>query len=210
MGPDHGAALFDALVALHEAFRFKADALPNLSGIYGGVSLRYITRPLVVVPQRLAPEEEAHWLPHVFNVSVEEARRDYIDLHGARLQPTAMPDANIWPFINAVIRLSDEVQQVRRTLADMDAGPHGETFRKMALALGIYRSVMKSCANFYVGQYVRDRNLRALDGEARRPEKASDWSGSLDLHLMNETMRNELDNTQELIGLLRDCRMELI
>src|SRR5690606_41585331 len=45
---------------------------------------RMINRPLVVAPQLLTPEEEAYFLPHVFNVSEEEARMDYIDIQGGR------------------------------------------------------------------------------------------------------------------------------
>ena len=29
--------------------------------------MRHINRPLVAIPEKLTPEEEAYWLPHVFN-----------------------------------------------------------------------------------------------------------------------------------------------
>src|SRR5207247_10824836 len=53
-------------------------------------------------------------------------------------------------------------------------------------------------------QRVRDRNLQQFAGEPRTPSKNADWQGDPDLQLLNEFMRDELDNTVELIRLLEN------
>ena len=95
----------------------RAASLPLFSANYVGVSMRHINRPLVAVPENLAPEEEAYWLPHVFNPSVSEARRDYIDFHGGRLSgPRGMDqgdgDTRLLPIATFVSRLNDIAARV--------------------------------------------------------------------------------------------------
>ena len=51
-------------------------------------------------------------------------------------------------------------------------------------------------------QQVRDRNLDKFAGPPRTPPKVADWHGDADLQMLNEFMRDELDNTTELIQLL--------
>ena len=80
VGEKHADSLSEALEDLHEAGRFRNANLGNLSGVYWDVSNRMMTRPLVAAPQRLTAEEEAYFLPHIFNVSEQEARMDYLDI----------------------------------------------------------------------------------------------------------------------------------
>src|SRR5678816_646152 len=58
------------------------DRIPRVNTLYWGVTTRHITRPLLIAPDRLSEQEEAYFLPYVFNISKEEARRDYTDVHG--------------------------------------------------------------------------------------------------------------------------------
>lgn len=73
----------------------------------------------------------------------------------------------------------------------------------MGTSLRIYASVIRSIHNFYSVQRVRDRNMDKF--AAAKPvvlPKRGDWTGDKDLILLNEFMRDELDNTSELIGIL--------
>ena len=80
----------------------------------------------------------------------------------------------------------------------------------MATSLRIYASFIRSGLNFYQTQMLRDRNAEKLSQVAPPPPKESSWTGDPDIIPFNEHMRDELDNTQELIGLLENGGMDLI
>jgi hypothetical protein len=200
-GEESADRLFEAFVALDEAFRYKRATIGGLSTLYWGVSTRHITRPLVIVPERLSPGEEAYFLPHVFNVSVDEARNDYMDIHGG--------GHNAIPMGSAANFLSD-LKSVYTSMENITNAPEQEFLDNMALALRIYGSVVRSCGNFNDAQIIRNRNREVLAGPAHRPNKIPTWTGDQDLLDFNGIMRDELDNTNELIELLENGGMDLI
>jgi hypothetical protein len=193
--------LFRAFVELDETLNLKRATIGGLSTLYWGVSTRHITRPLVVAPVRLSPEEEAYFLPHVFNISIEEARNDYMDIHGGG--HNAVPLGSADAFLGRLRNVYTSMEKIKNA-------PEQEFLDHMAMALRIYSSVVRSCANFNDAQIIRNRNMDALAGPAHRPDKTPTWTGDQDLQLFNEIMRNELDNTNELIDLLENGGMDLI
>jgi hypothetical protein len=199
-GPNHAEKLFDALVNLQEAFKHQSATVP-VRPMTWGISVRHVPRPLVVVPSNLTQEEEAYWLPHVFNVSREEARQDYIDLHGGRARPF-----NVHAVGGVIGRLSE----VSIALEDLPQAPEQELFARSAKSLRIYCCFIRSGGNFYAAQMIRDRNKEKLSQISPRPPKEANWTGDPDLTQFNEIMRDELDNAQDLIGLLENGGMELI
>jgi len=194
--------LFDAFVDLHEALKFKRAALGRMgSMMHLAVSARYVNRPLLAVPDRLSEDEERYFLPYVFNVSRREARMDYLDLHGSR--PAAISGND---FVRLEQRLAG-VADAMETIADTS---QDGAFTRMAAALRIYVSLLRSARNFHDAQIIRDRNSDRLAEIAPRPSKTDDWTGSVDLLQLTALMRDELDNAQELIALLSDGGMDLI
>ena len=162
VGESFGNVLFEAMLELDETLKFKSAALPRVSAIYGGVSLRYITRPLLVAPDRLTAEEESYFLPHVFNVSNERARDDYIDIHGTRLSPEWVTldavDPRVWPIENVCARLS----HVATKLESLASAPDGDYWHRMGAAVRLYGTILRSCGNFFAAQIIRDRNQAAF------------------------------------------------
>ena len=73
----------------------------------------------------------------------------------------------------------------------------------MATSLRIYASIIRSSGYFCAVQRVRDRNVDKFAGPPRMPPKIADWHGDPNLALLNEFMRDELDNTVDLIRLLK-------
>jgi len=200
-GEKDAQKLFDAFVSLEEADNYKSSAVGNASGIYWGVSARQITRPLVIAPKLLSKEEEAYFLPHVFNASEEEARMDYTDIHGSH---NSIPSGTMNRYISMVnnsIRLIESI--------DVNA-PEYAYFRNMAKSLRIHCSILRSAGNFGEAQAIRDRNAEKLAGTAHRPDKIPVWDGDPDFQSFMGIMRNELDNTQELIELLQNGGMDLV
>jgi len=191
--------LFDAMYELNETF--KALRSCGVNAARWGVSLRHVTRPLVFVPGNLTAEDESYWLPHVFNVSINEAREDYIDTHGGRPK-----------FINVrgVEAARRRFISIAKSLEALQSAPEKDLFHKMAASLRLYSGFIRSGANFYAAQMIRDRNKDKLAVIAPPPPKVGDLIGDRDLTAFNEIMRDELDNAQELIDLLENGGMELV
>lgn len=198
---NQAADLFKAFVALEDAMEYKAATFPRVHSLYWGVTERLINRPLVIAPQRLSSTEEAYFLPYVFNIWEDEARMDYMDVHGGRV--TVAPDvvANYVKQVHIAANLFDKVEAV---------GVRKDFFKRMGLSLRIYASVMRSCANFSSAQIIRDRDSAVINGPVQRPDKGSSWAGHPDFIPFNNIMRDELDNTTELIGLLQNGGLELL
>jgi hypothetical protein len=191
--------------------KYKKAALPRVSAIYGGVSLRYITRPLVVLPERLTAEEEAYFLPHVFNVHHERARSDYIDVHGARHCPEWMSTDSVDPRVWAIENFRQRLNSVAASLENIAAKvPDGHYWAKMGTAIRLYGNILRSNGNFFAVQIIRDRNAaRFAAGAVTAPARAS-VSGHPDLAMLNEIMRDELDNASEMTTLLRRHGLDVI
>jgi hypothetical protein len=75
----------------------------------------------------------------------------------------------------------------------------------MGASLRIFSCILRSMHNFYSMQIIRDRNKEKFAAPlASVPPKMANWTGDPDLLMINEIMRDELDNTAELIGILED------
>ena len=200
-GKNSADKLYNAFVALDEALSYKNAVIPRVNTLYWGVTTRHITRPLLIAPDRLSEQEEAYFLPYVFNISKEEARRDYTDVHGLHhvVQPGVVQ--------NYVNRLGN----VYRLLQSVDtSAPKKEFISKMATSVSIVMSIMRSCGNFAEAQAIRDRNQSKLSGPVHLPGKDPTFTGDPDFIRFTEVARDELDNTQELIEILDNGGMEML
>ena len=203
-GERNAERLFEAFYRMDEALRLKQAVAPRYSNFYCGVSMRHLTRPLLIKPDLLAPEEESYFLPHVFNIHQGEARNDYIDLHGSRITgPARWEDAGLRNALNAALGAA-------RTFESLRDAPEGKWLNQLALSLEMWVSEVRSIHNFYFAQLIRDRNSEALAGPARIPEKVETWTGDPDYLAWNEIQRAELDNANELLGLLEKGGLALV
>lgn len=209
VGPAEAEPLLEAFVALNDALAFKAAALPKLSALYGGVSMRYLTRPLLFDPEALRPEEEQYFLPFVFNVCRHAARADYLDQHGARLAPVGGPvvrgggadDPRLW----IVETLAGRLESVAKQFDSFDAETLGGLLRRTAMGVRLYLCVLRSAAAFFAAGVLIDRRNQNRGAPAADP-----WRGDADLTIFNELLRDESDNTHRLIALLEAGGLEQI
>jgi hypothetical protein len=166
--------------------------------------MRHLTRPLLVKPDVLTPDEESYFLPHVFNIHESEARSDYIDLHGSRITgPATWEDGGLRSSLNAA-------QAVARMLESAKDAPEGAWLSELALALRMWASQVRSIHNFYFAQLIRDRNKEVLSGLPRIPEKTPTWTGDPDYLAWFAIQRDEFDNANELIRLLENGGLPLV
>jgi hypothetical protein len=193
-GERNADAVIEAVYSMNEAFLLKDAVAPQYSNFYCYVSTRYV----------LTPQEEAYFLPHVFNVSESEARNDYADMHGGRIiGPAAWDDAGLQNALARALRAAEILEGVM-------GAPSQRWLKQVALALRIWASGVRSMNNFYFGQLVRDRSSAAIARGAFTPSKQFSATGNSDYGEWSRIQRDELDNTNELIVLLRDGGLESI
>lgn len=197
-------SVVEALCKMNEAFFLKQAVAPQFSNFYCYVSTRYITRPLLFKPDVLTPEEETYFLPYVFNVSESEARNDYADMHGGRINgPASWDDSGLKTAFDRAIRAA----QLLEGVAD---APSHNWLKQAALSLRMWVSGVRSMNNFYFAQLIRDRSAVAIAKGPHVPSKQYNWTGDSDYLDWNSIQRDELDNTNELIALLQNGGLDLI
>jgi hypothetical protein len=203
-GEQNEKKLFEALYNMNQAFSLKNAVAPRYSNFYCGVSMRHLNRPLVLKPELLTPEQEAYFLPHVFNIRENEGRMDWIDLHGGRMYGTAnWQDRGLSRALSTALRTA-------RTMENLEGAPEGKWLKQVALSLKMWASQVRSIHNFYHAQLLRDKYADILSGEPRIPEKIASWDGEPGNLQWNEIMRDEFDNANELIALLENGGLELV
>ncbi|WP_290797471.1 hypothetical protein [Flavihumibacter sp. UBA7668] len=195
VGVESAPALVTALEALNETFQYKEISFPQVHSLYWGTTERLINRPLVIAPNRLTKKEEAYFLPFVFNTSLEEARMDYADVHGGRV---TVNRTHVEKFLQRVKQTAQLLESIPGN------GSNQQFFRQLGTSLRMYGSIMRSCGNFSAVQEIRDRNATALKGPFPEPDKRSTMTGHPDYIPLFNSLRDELDNTQELIDLLKN------
>jgi hypothetical protein len=95
-------------------------------------------------------------------------------------------------------------------MEQIKGAPEQSFLEDMARAIRLYSCVLRTCGNFNDAQIIRNRNRDKIAGPVHRPDKIPTWTGDQDLLDFNEIMRDELDNTQEMINLLENGGMDLI
>jgi len=205
-GAQNAETVFQALYDLHQALELKdaiAGGYAQYSNLYCGVSMRHLTRPLVIKPDLLTKEEEAYFLSYVFNPREKEARMDYIDFHGGRMTGTgAWEDRGLSQALSMAVRAG-------RALQNLEGAPEGDFLKKMGLSLRMWASEVRSIHNFYHAQVLRDKYAAILAGAPRTPSKEDSWDGDPGNLEWNAIMRDEFDNTSEMISLLESGGLEL-
>jgi len=199
-GEKKADALLETLVAMDDALRARALVAPRFIPIHGAISIRHTTRPLVIKPELLTPEEEETFLPYIFNIHKSEARTDYNDLHGGRLL-----GPEDWQSEVMLERVFDDLTGIASTLEGMKDAPAGTWLWDLATSLRIQTSMVRSMRNFCAAQKIRDRHAAELAREQPYiPEKGYNWDGEGAILAWNERMRDEFDNANELLALLEE------
>jgi len=165
---------------------------------------RLLTRPLVIKPELLTPEEESYFLPYVFSVDEQDARLDYNTAMGERRIAPGMYRSFMYQTVH-----DSAFEAAQRFEQAASGAPEAAWFHQLALSLRLWASAVRSTDNFYGAQLIRDRRKEAL---AAPPRILIDRVGKSDpdLLLWNEIQRDELDNTNELLDLLANGGLDLI
>lgn len=205
-GDQYRDDVFEAFYRMNSGLKRIEAIAPQYYRIplFTKVSFRYLNRPLLINPELLVPEKEAYFLPFVFNINKNEARNDYIDSHGGRL--TGPREWQNPAFMEGL----DDLRWAATTLARLDDAPAYDWFQNVAFSLEMYVSLMRSIDNFYHAQLIRDRHQGVFREKQIIIPKKGTLTGDPDYMLWNNILRDEYDNTLELIGLLESGGLEYV
>ncbi|MCL2640953.1 MAG: hypothetical protein FWD53_08930, partial [Phycisphaerales bacterium] len=165
----------------------------------------HITRPLVIMPENLFVDETKHWLPYIMNPRTNEARTDYRDIHGGKFN-CARPLSEAEDYNDPRMRSHDQFVASMKSIATTLEST-GNTFKHLGMSLRLYACCVRSINNCLSLGIVRDRSFAKLTEPAHIPPKIGTWLGDPDLQLMLSYVRDELDNTTEMISLLENGGM---
>ena len=169
---------------------------------YLSVSERWLTRPLVAFPLELTEDERSYYEAHVWNVLGEDVGGDLLDLHGSR-----------W---GEILQMPAEARRVERTCTLIMEG--------LNTAVGSARKVLGTKPGAEMEAHLEDTlcRLQGLECLVRNFNNVIQFQVQMDLAkdggrinsgdhvLVANIMRDEVDNTRELIRLLETSRQPLI
>jgi len=207
-GEQNADRVMEAFNLVQESFRIYArgnyrDVVLPQDYAYP-VTNRLLTRPLLVKPELLSPEEESYFLPYVFSTDEQNARLDYNTAMGERrVGPGEYRSFTYQSIHGSALEAAQRFEQAA------SAAPEAAWLRQMALSLRLWASAVRSLNNFYFAQLIRDRHKQDFAAPPRILVARSDITQP-DLLLWNEIQRDELDNTNELLDLLAKGGWDLV
>ncbi len=85
-GSAHAADIVESWILIHRAAGILNKSTIGMADLifYGAMAQRWLTRPLVVYPEKLRDEERAHFLPHLFQASPSHLNPDMLDQSNTR------------------------------------------------------------------------------------------------------------------------------
>ena len=197
-GEKHAETVAQAFTDLDEWLRMMTLAAAGARLMYAGVSMRHITRPVVIKPELLTADELSWWLPHVFNPRRDEALMDAADLHGGRIKIQIAEQYYSEPVM-ACVRAGVAIAQKFERAA---GAPEGAWLGKLAQSLRIASSILRSSHNHICVQKIRDDYKDVLAAPPVVPAKIGTQTGHPAIQPYLYLLRDELDNTNELIAVL--------
>jgi hypothetical protein len=198
-GEKHADRLFETFVSFHDNLRLARCS--SVSILYHGVAMRLMIRPLVLKPELLTPEEESYFLPHIFNIDRDEARNDY----GRGI--AGLPITARHPCYNCA---DHALLQNATEFESFSDAPKGAWLKKIGAATRIWESVVRSIKHFAGAQIIRDRNAAKLSSEPPKHSTLGTLLGDEDNLAFTDIMRDELDNTAELLRVLKNGGLKLL
>ncbi|OPZ28919.1 MAG: hypothetical protein BWZ02_01140 [Lentisphaerae bacterium ADurb.BinA184] len=167
------------------------------------VSMRWLIRPLVPRPQLLTADETARWRPWLFSVNSEAENADFGTVLGKTVfKGEAVVWMTRWTLHGAIARLH-AAQATLRQLADSADPARAAELKLGAARIGACACLAATVKNTVMYQYALDT--------ARHPQYGPNMMDYDDNIIydqralaLRKIAREELDNTAELLALLRE------
>ena len=168
----------------------------------GTVHQRWLTRPFVAFPGELTPEEKSYYRDYQFQAQSEEDADNMCDLQ-ANCWLSGYGAANLlaktvhcyMPMLKQAIELTEKL------ISETEGNPYQEQLKKILLKEKLFRCVIRNAENAVVFQNILDRTDYSVTPKDTTP--AIGEQGDIRYFKVNQILRNEVDNTLEIISLIK-------
>ncbi len=204
-GEERAELLMGAWEKIDRAVGFVRSTGGDPFMIVGTVNQRWLTRPLVPFPLELKPAEKDYYRKFQFQANSEEEAADLMNLQGFELINGFSGSLLASNLLNQAIAGLDSA--LRDLAALGDKVPDRAYSDTLALRLRVLRCVYRNARNTIQYQDILDRtdhehppveeNIYPLDGDQKLRE-------------IQNVARDEIDNANELAGLLQGSKVPLV
>jgi hypothetical protein len=201
IGEENADKLFELWVALNEAI--KVLELSHAGGTIfnlGCVHQRWLVRPFVPFPAELQAEEKEYYRKHQFQARSESAADYLLDLQAMRLYTGEGGYRYIHKVMNKAKEYINKAKSLSQDLEKTKNEEQKKKFELLTIRLTLFDYLMNNVLNVVTYQSQLDQ----LDISGSPSTVVAMGSGSsVSRQKMLETVRREIDNTINIIELLR-------
>ncbi len=208
--------VIDAWYALERA-AIREGAVGAGRLLTASLMLRWIVRPLVPHQELLTEDERSYWEPYIYQsrASQPESYLDYLNLTGKPMTPTWRHSALICVAIDGIeARLRSAAALFEKASEKTSSDAAREKLKTDALRVKARACLALTVRHFLqMGTliYERDREAEKTGSvDPAVPDLSQGSMGSHGLFFVYRAMRWELDNTNELISLIKSSPVPLI
>ena len=204
VGKEHAEKLVEVWDLIEKCIR-GFDFLETGGHIFllGSIHQRWLTRPFVAFPGELTPEEKNYYREYQFQAQSEEDDDNMCDLQ-ANCWLSGYGAANLLekcihtnkPYVDKAITLLTEL------LEETSGASYNAQLKKLLLRARLYRCVIRNAGNAVQFQNILDRTDYSVTPKDTSPHIRE--QGDIRYFKVNQLLRNEVDNTLEIISILKE------
>ena len=209
-----GEKYADNLVNIWEQIHYAQDRLAYLNRgghifTLGTVHQRWLTRPLVPFPSELTAEEKSYYRDYQFQAGTEEEADQMNNLQGT---VWCYGESGRWLFeqnsLYAASAADQAITMVDELLTAEDIGEYRENLQELKLKLRMYKCIINNANNVLHFQSILDRT--DYSETPVDTTLAIEEQGDSRMCKMERIIRDEIDNTYEIIELLDAVKAPLL
>ena len=209
-----GEKYADNLVNIWEQIHYAEDRLAYLNRgghilNLGTIQQRWLTRPLVPFPEELAPEEKAYYRDFQFQARTEADADRLNDMQATIWCAGESARWMLWQNLeHAKKPLNNAISMIDALLSAPDIGDYAFDLRELKLKLRMYKCIMVNANNVIHFQSILDRSQK--DVELKDENLAIEEQGDPRYYKMEGIIREEIDNTYEMIAILDEAKTPIL
>ena len=204
----------DQLVNIWDQINYAEDRLAYLNRgghilNLGTIQQRWLTRPLVPFPEELSPEEKAYYRNYQFQARTEEDANRLNDMQATVWCAGESARWMLWQNLeHAKKPLNKAISMIDELLDAPDIGDYRFDLKELKLKLRMYKCIMVNANNVIHFQSILDRSDK--NAELKEENLAIEEQGDPRYYKMEGIIREEIDNTYEMISILDEAQTPIL
>ena len=204
----------DQLVNIWDQINYAEDRLAYLNRgghilNLGTIQQRWLTRPLVPFPEELSPEEKAYYRNYQFQARTEEDANRLNDMQATVWCAGESARWMLWQNLeHAKKPLNKAISMIDELLDAPDIGDYRFDLKELKLKLRMYKCIMVNANNVIHFQSILDRSDK--NAELKDENLAIEEQGDPRYYKMEGIIREEIDNTYEMISILDEAQTPIL